>query len=663
MADNNTPQAPTGDIKIFIDKFNTELDIAIKGLSDIQSNLKNIYADAIAITRPRMGTWPKDASVKTIGDLFKYTFPDITKETFISPPKYIQSNGVSSYIDESKKADYDSWKEDFKTDPTINEMFNNIKSGLNANKKIEDYNEIKKPGVTNPSLYSAGQYWFDIFMKNVLDESGPIFGEGSSIHSYAKDIGLSASISLFSTSGDIEDGKLDYKDFFEYIILDIDNDIRNSTGIDINLKSNSGSGNFSGLRVQYKSGLIDELKKDPKFDIDRGTEVTAANQGYFKRPVGEFIGHYDQILLYKAMIQAGDNYKPIVLPLRELKVETSTPDLISPPLPVTKPDTQEITFNVEKKDTFIVVGGTVSPPLELIIVPNDGTDYIFEDFKQLNIDELSDEYTEGEFMGSEEDIWTPPPAQGYPSVDTETLNSLKGVDPNNPGNLTTDSDAKYPVSKDKDANIKELINQAKKAGVTNKYAIVAMLAIISKESGFVPKSEFSYRNTSGARCIKIFGKRGLTEQQWDELRKDDVKFFNFIYGNKYGNGSSDGYKYRGRGLNQITFKAIYEKYGKATGYDIVSDPDLLNTITVAAACAVEYFKSGINGAPSNIKSQYNFTNINSFKNLDDATGAMYHCNAGFGHSYSSILADSTGGRAKAFKNAGPLYNTYSSQIA
>jgi len=42
---------------------------------------------------------------------------------------------------------------------------------------------------------------------------------------------------------------------------------------------------------------------------------------------------------------------------------------------------------------------------------------------------------------------------------------------------------------------------------------------------------------------------------------------------------------------------------------------------------------------------------------------MYHCNAGFGHSYSSILADSTGGRAKAFKNAGPLYNTYSSQIA
>ena len=50
MADNNTPQAPTGDIKIFIDKFNTELDIAIKGLSDIQSNLKNIYADAIAIS-------------------------------------------------------------------------------------------------------------------------------------------------------------------------------------------------------------------------------------------------------------------------------------------------------------------------------------------------------------------------------------------------------------------------------------------------------------------------------------------------------------------------------------------------------------------------------------------------------------------------------------
>ena len=57
---------------------------------------------------------------------------------------------------------------------------------------------------------------------------------------------------------------------------------------------------------------------------------------------------------------------------------------------------------------------------------------IFEEIKTLNLDELSDEYTEGEFMGDEDSIWQPPPAEGYPAVDTETLNSLKGFDPQNP---------------------------------------------------------------------------------------------------------------------------------------------------------------------------------------------------------------------------------------
>lgn len=667
MADVNYTK-PTGDIKVFIDKFNIEFDKKTKELSKNQENLKNIYNDAISISKPRTSTWPKDENVKTIGDLFKYTFPDITTSTFVEPPEYVISTGYSNYIDNAKMSDYISWEKDFNTTPDIKEKFYNIKKGLNRNNRLENYNSIKKPGITNPSLYSPGQYYFDVFMEEVLSPSGPFFNETSMLYNSFTNAGLTPSISYFEPNGDLVPDKktaieqkkpiLDYSSFDEYVLSSVSIKIESLTTIDID--------SYSELKVMYRSGLLEDLKKDPTFDIKRGDEVTASNQSYFNKPIGEFVGNNEQILLYKAFVQAGDNYKSVVLPYIDVKSESPVIGTIAsePTQPVKKPDTQEYTFNVEKKDTFIVVGGTVSPPLELVIVPNDGTKYIFEEPKQLGTtDELSDEYTEGEFLGNEEDIWAPPPPEGYPSIDTDTLNSLKGVDPENPGDLTTDSNNKYPTSKDKDANIKELIKQAKKAGVTNKYAIVAILAIISKESGFIPKSEFSYRNTSGARCVKIFGRRGLTDQQWDELRKDDVKFFNFIYGNKYGNGPSDGYKYRGRGLNQITFKAIYEKYGKATGYDIVSDPDLLNTITVAAACAVEYFKTGINGAPSSIKKQYNFTNINSFSNLNDATGAIYHCNAGFGHSYASIVADSTGGRKKAFNNAGPLYNSYSDQIA
>ncbi len=679
---STSPQAtaPTGDIKIFIDDFNKEFELEIKKLTDAVNNLKNIYADAIKISTPRTTSWPKDESVKTIGDLFKYTFPDIDNGVFIEPPKGIQPGGI---INQEELDARKNWEKDLNT---AKEFFTSLKKGIRGSTKLNDYNQVKKPGVTNPSLYSPGQYYFDVFMSVVLSENGPLKSPDGSNGGEAFDFdyrnnptyGGSVSISQFDPSGEVElskhDGSLnnvvfDYYEFREliqrgYVGTAVYDKVEKYTGIDIGLDNDGNrgkySGNFPGLRTQYRSGNYDQLKTDPKFNEERGD---------LDETTKEFWGGFELTSLYKAFLQAGDNYKSLVLPLRNPEpIAESTPDLISPPLLVVTPDPDELTFNVEKQNTFIVVGGTVSPPMEYVIVseePNQDGDIqaIFNDYQQLDYDELGDEYTEGEFMGTEEELWPPPPPVGYPAIDTETINSLKGVNESNADSLSTSSTDKYPASKDKDANIKEFIKQAKKAGVTNKFAIVGMLAIISKESGFVPKSEYSYRGTSGARCQKIFGKRGKTEAQWEELTKNDKAFFDFIYGGKYGNAADEGYKYRGRGLNQITFKAIYEKYGKATGYDIVKDPDLLNTIEVAAACAVSYFKTGLNGAPGSIKRQYNFTDVNSFKNLDDATGAVYHCNAGFGHTYADVVADSTGGRAKAFKNAGPLYNTYSSQIA
>jgi len=658
--------APTGDIKIFLDAFNKDFDNLLKEYTDAQNNVINIWNDAIKISTPRSSTWPKDESVKTIGDLFKYTFPDPTTSTINLPPTPIITNYVSSTVDTQKAEDRKSFVADLENskDPKIKEFYKKIKSAIYANKKLNHYKSLKNPGITNPSLWSPGQFYFDVFMLEVLDKSGPIFNKNSELNKTISEYGLTSSLSIFSTdTNTIESGtgtssvlvKPGYAYFSEYVIKPVKESVESYTKITIDFYDNSSpDSDFPSLQTKYRSGLYEDLQKDPTFENYRGTLDEVKK---------EFIGNYENTLLYKAAIQAGDNYKPLVLPREKVESEVVTPVPISPPLPViVEQNNNELTFNIEKTDTFIVVGGTVSPPLELVIVPNDGTEYIFND-AQISMDELSDEYTEGEFQGNEDDIWQPPPAEGYPSVNSDLLNELKGVDPNNPDALTTDTTSKYPVSKDKDANIKEVIKQAKKSGITNKFAITAILAIISKESGFVPKSELSYRNTSGARCIKIFGKRGKTEAEWDQLRKNDVSFFNFVYGNKYGNDWTNGYKYRGRGFNQITFKSIYEKYGKATGYDIINDPDLLNTVPVAAACAIEYFKTAIAGAPNSIRSQYNFTNINSFKNLNDATGAIYHANAGFGNSYATIVADSTGGRKKAFNAAGPLYNTYSSQMA
>lgn len=349
--------------------------------------------------------------------------------------------------------------------------------------------------------------------------------------------------------------------------------------------------------------------------------------------------------------------------VEEDKKPKSTP-IIKPEEPAIVVDSKlkgDFKFNVEKKDIFVIVpvGGSYSVAGELKII-TEPADWVFDNSGNPD-DELDGEFIEAE-TNIEGELPTTLITPEY--TDMGALNDIKGFDPESPNEtLSTDTSSKYPLSKDKDANARSIIKAAKSSGVTNKYVITAILAIVSKESGFVPRSEASYSGTPGARIAKIFGRRGYTDDQWDTIKKDPVKFFDIIYGGRYGNASNEGYKYRGRGFNQITFKGNYEVYAQETGLNIINDPDLLNTVDAAAKCVIAYFKRNVKKAPADIKSRYNFTDINSFKNLDDATGAIYHANAGWGKSYSEIVADSTGGRKKAFDKSGPLFNTYKDSLA
>lgn len=73
---------------------------------------------------------------------------------------------------------------------------------------------------------------------------------------------------------------------------------------------------------------------------------------------------------------------------------------------------------------------------------------------------------------------------------------------------------------------------------------------------------------------------------------------NIIYANRNGNcgvDSGDGYRYRGRGLIQITGKANYAALVKQLGADIVANPDLLTGYQMAAASAAAWWKNhGLN---------------------------------------------------------------------
>ena len=66
------------------------------------------------------------------------------------------------------------------------------------------------------------------------------------------------------------------------------------------------------------------------------------------------------------------------------------------------------------------------------------------------------------------------------------------------------------------------------------------------------------------------------------------KIANRVYGGRMGNGpeeSGDGWRYRGRGLKQLTGKENYERCGLGLGVDLVSNPDWLLDPKYAALSA------------------------------------------------------------------------------
>ncbi len=195
-------------------------------------------------------------------------------------------------------------------------------------------------------------------------------------------------------------------------------------------------------------------------------------------------------------------------------------------------------------------------------------------------------------------------------------------------------------------NIKLLLTAMDRHGITNNFTKKAILAVIGKESGYVPKNEYSYSNTSNARLRKLFGARlsQFSESELSSLKANNVDFYDVIYGYKqnpkpkWNTGNTepgDGYKYRGRGFNGITFKTLYQKFqkllddkGKIGKVDILSNPDNLNDPNIAAEAAVLYF---IDRASDPLMGRkYGVSDINGFTDQTTALKAMTNANAGWG---------------------------------
>lgn len=142
-------------------------------------------------------------------------------------------------------------------------------------------------------------------------------------------------------------------------------------------------------------------------------------------------------------------------------------------------------------------------------------------------------------------------------------------------------------------------------GVTagNAEYLAMAMAQPQAECGFKPRSE--NLNYSAKRLRQVYPSRVKTDAFAQELANaGPAAIGNTLYGNRYGNAQNEGYKYRGRGLIQLTFKSNYETYGgKAGTPEIVENPDLVNDPIIATKIAVAYISSkGIGTSESSFSS-------------------------------------------------------------
>jgi putative chitinase len=135
--------------------------------------------------------------------------------------------------------------------------------------------------------------------------------------------------------------------------------------------------------------------------------------------------------------------------------------------------------------------------------------------------------------------------------------------------------------------VEKIINVAKEYGITDKNRVTAILAVSYAETRLTNVTEsFTY---SPDRFREIFGDRVRNKKQIKNWTNAELapylaspqKAANLIYGPEGGN-NGEGYKYRGRGFTQITFKNNYNSAQKLLSKykinkNITTNPDIIST--------------------------------------------------------------------------------------
>ena len=144
---------------------------------------------------------------------------------------------------------------------------------------------------------------------------------------------------------------------------------------------------------------------------------------------------------------------------------------------------------------------------------------------------------------------------------------------------------------DADKYLSNLNQLMKEYQIDTELRVAHFLAQVLHESVHM-KAVQENLNYSEQALLRVFGKYFNSSQAKAHARKPK-KIASRVYGGRMGNGdesSGDGWRYRGRGLIQLTGKSNYRKFSEWIGIDVVAQPDLVAT-DYAVHSAVYYWTS------------------------------------------------------------------------
>lgn len=151
-------------------------------------------------------------------------------------------------------------------------------------------------------------------------------------------------------------------------------------------------------------------------------------------------------------------------------------------------------------------------------------------------------------------------------------------------------------------------------GIDSEARIAHFLAQVMHESGCLRLVEENL-NYSAEGLRKTFRKYFSTDAEAQAYARKPERIGSRVYGGRMGNGpeaTGDGYRYRGRGLIQLTGKANYRSFSDWVGADVVANPDWVAE-RYAVQSAVYFWEKN---------------NLNALADIDDLASITRRINGG-----------------------------------